>query len=170
MYFLDRKTLYSTIVNVLHDMEGCSTIQYHYGRSVLSKALEQCGAKYIQYASIIDEQAMLSRDPLVLPYCCDVCSDPEASDMQGPRFTCLSCLDSDFCANCFALWKTGDDTIRMCKGHTFREVPRPCWYTLKPGTVTEDGKTLAEVIDFLHSHFTGLLSDLAQEAECTAST
>jgi hypothetical protein len=34
---------------------------------------------------------------------------------------------------------------------------------LKPGTVTEDGKTLAEIIEFLIDRFTRLLDDLAKQ-------
>jgi hypothetical protein len=54
--------------------------------------------------------------------------------------------------------------MELCKGHTFCQIPRPCWYTLKPGTVTEDGKTLAEVIEILIDRFTRLLDDVAEQA------
>ena len=47
--------------------------------------------------------------------------------------------------------------MEVCKGHTFYEIPRPCWYQLKEGTVMEDGSTLPQVIDLLEERFTSLL-------------
>jgi hypothetical protein len=80
----------------------------------------------------------------------------------------MSCKDTDFCASCYASWKSSDGKMEVCKGHTFREVPRPCWYTLKPGTVTEDGKTLAEIVQYLLEHFAELLNRLkASELSCS---
>lgn len=47
--------------------------------------------------------------------------------------------------------------MEICKGHTFREIPRPCWYTFELDIVTEDGKTICEVVDYLDDHFSELL-------------
>ena len=47
--------------------------------------------------------------------------------------------------------------MEIYKGHAFREIPRPCWYKFEPGIVTEDGKTIGEVVDCLHDHFSELL-------------
>jgi hypothetical protein len=158
--YLDIKALFTTIVTILSDMRGCTSIRFHYGRFWLPKALSQCGAEYMQYASIIDEQALVPGQPVASPYYCDLCTDHATLDIHGPRYTCLTCMDTDFCVKGFALWKEGGDQQEMCKGHEFREVPRPCWYTLEPGTVDENGRTLADVIEYLYGHFTTLLEDL----------
>ena len=50
--------------------------------------------------------------------------------------------------------------MEFCKGHTFYEIPRPCWYHFKEGVVMEDGSTLPEVIEFLEKRFTELLQDV----------
>lgn len=82
-----------------------------------------------------------------------------SDDIRGKRFICLDCIDGDFCADCYASWKESNGKMEACKGHHFYEIPRPCWYHLKEGTVTEDGRTLPEVIDFLEKTFKKLLED-----------
>jgi hypothetical protein len=71
-------------------------------------------------------------------------------------------MDTDLCSDCYASWKKSEGKMDICKGHTFCEIPRPCWYTLKPGTVTEDGRTLHKVLDYFVEHFTGLLKDVEE--------
>lgn len=47
--------------------------------------------------------------------------------------------------------------MELCQGHTFYELPRPCWYGLGEGTVTEDGKTLPEVVELMTMKFSQLV-------------
>jgi hypothetical protein len=155
-----KKVLYTTIVDIIFDMKDLPTIQHHQGRGMLAKALEQCGSRYYTFATIVDEQGLTGRDPVVSSYWCDLC--PSVSDkwMRGTRFACTNCIKTDLCTDCYKTWQKCDGQMDVCKGHTFREVPRPCWYTLEPGTVTEDGKTIKEVLDYLREHFTQLLRQL----------
>jgi hypothetical protein len=70
---------------------------------------------------------------------------------------CLDCIDSDFCADCYASWEKSNGEMELCKGHTFYEIPRPCWYQLRAGAVMEDGSTFPQAISFLEERFTALL-------------
>jgi hypothetical protein len=88
---------------------------------------------------------------------CDLCGSYRGANIKGPRFACLNCIDSDFCAYCHASWEKSNGELEICKGHRFYEIPRPCWYQFKEGVVMEDGSTLPQVIEFSHERFTTLL-------------
>jgi hypothetical protein len=100
------------------------------------------------------------KDPPVQGYSCNGCSSTLYGWMRVIRFTCMKCMNMDLYANCYTSWKKSYGRIDLCKCHTFHQVQRPCWYTLKLGTVTEDGKTLYEVLVYLVGHFRGLLKGL----------
>lgn len=151
-------------------MKDRSSVRYHYGRLRLVTALRHCGVEYFEYAAIIDEHNLtILRDAVTSSYTCDLCPKTINRWMRGTRFSCLDCLDTDLCADCYFTWQKSDGKMELCKGHTFCEIPRPCWYTLKPGTVTEDGKSLAEVIEFLIDRFTRLLDEVAKQATAIVS-
>ncbi|KAH7363690.1 hypothetical protein BKA66DRAFT_552081 [Pyrenochaeta sp. MPI-SDFR-AT-0127] len=167
--FQDRKVVYTTIMDSLADIKGRTTLRHSHSAHMLAKALDQCGSDYYEYAAIIDEQTLASTNPLASAVACDYCPPTMNGYMEGMRYKCLVCLDTDLCANCYSIWKKSDGKLDFCKGHTYREIPRACWKTLMPGTVTEDGKTLAEIIDILHDHFSGQLSKLVVLEESSPS-
>ncbi|KAF2678036.1 hypothetical protein K458DRAFT_395334 [Lentithecium fluviatile CBS 122367] len=137
--YCDTRVLYSTLLSILKSMEGQSNLHGHLGRCMLSRCLNLCGPEYYEYASVLDEQSLASTGPVVHPHhCCN----------------CVRALGAFFL-------KQSNGEMDLCKGHTFYVEPRDCWYGFKEGTVTEDGKTFAEVISLLQTRFTELL---AQEA------
>lgn len=138
-------------------MRGCSTVRHHYGRGALSSSLVICGPSYYQYAAIFEEQGIVLTDPVGHPYRCNTCVESLDGFIRGTRFRCLYCIDTDLCADCYKSWKQSNGDMELCKGHIFYQIPRPSWYELKEGMVTEDGKTLAEVVEFLEDTFTKLL-------------
>lgn len=157
-----KRVLYTTILDIVVDMRGLTTLRHHYGRAMLSKALEQCGPAYYTYATILDEQALAGKDNVVSPYWCDICPQTTILWMRGTRYTCINCINTDLCADCHTTWQNSRDQMDFCKGHTFRQIPRPCWYTLESEIVTEDGKTIVEVVEFLWNHFSELRTGLGE--------
>lgn len=130
---------------------------------MLSQYLFRSGSDYLDYAAVFAEQ-MFVHEELVKHYCyCDICGYSMGADMTGQRFTCLDCLDTDLCADCYATWEKSNGQMEYCKGHTFYELPRQCWYQFKEGIVMEDGSTLPQVIDFLEKRFTMLLEGAESE-------
>jgi hypothetical protein len=160
--FYDTKVLYTTILTILKSMRGQQSVCYHFGLLTLAKCLIICGPNYLDYAAVFDEQGIVRRDPIVVPSTCDACLRTLDGWLRGKIFKCLNCLDTDLCAACYTTWHKSDGEMELCKGHTFYEIPRPCWYTFEPGIVTEDGETLPEVIEFLEDHFEGLLGKLVK--------
>ncbi|KAF2493875.1 hypothetical protein BU16DRAFT_58449 [Lophium mytilinum] len=154
----DKRVLYSTILHILKSMRGCCTVRHHYGRAALSSSLIICGRSYYEYAAIFDEQGIALNNIVVQPYRCSNCSVSLDGFMRGTRYRCLNCIDTDLCADCYSSWQQSNGDMEFCKSHEFYETPRPCWYGLKEGTVTEDGKTLAELVSFLEDTFTMLLA------------
>lgn len=63
----------------------------------------------------------------------------------------------DFCASCYESWKVSGEEMEMCRGHSFYEIPRSCWYGFEQDVVMEDGSTLEDVIDLLVEKFTILV-------------
>lgn len=129
---------------------------------MLTDALFHCGPAYYEYAAIFAEQALVSGQIAEHSNYCSTCRilpDSGSTQIRGKRFKCLVCSNGDFCADCYESWKQSNGNMEMCKGHSFYELPRPCWYRLKKGTVTEDGKSLSEIIEFLEKRFTALLEE-----------
>lgn len=156
--FLDVSRLYTTILTFLDSVKGCSTVLYHYGYRPLSKCLFRSGTDYHDYAAVFAEQELIRGKTIGHSYDCNLCGYAGmGGDIRGQRFRCLDCLDADFCADCYASWKKSNGEMDYCKGHTFYEIPRPCWYQFREGVVMEDGSTLPQVIDFLEERFTALL-------------
>lgn len=73
---------------------------------------------------------------------------------------CLDCVEGDLCAECYSSWQKSNGEMEHCKGHTFYEIPRPCWFGFKDGVVMGDGLTLPGVVDFLEERFTKLLESV----------
>ena len=73
----------------------------------------------------------------------------------------MECIDVEFCAACYSNWKASKGKMckgkmEMCRGHSFYEIPRPCWYGFEQEVVMEDGSTLEDVINLLEEKFTAL--------------
>lgn len=155
--FLDVSRLYTTILTFLKSVKGCSTVRFHYGYKLLTKCLFRSGIDYHEYAAVFAEEGLICGKTIEHPYYCNLCGYGLMKEIRGQRFACLDCLEGDFCADCYASWKKSNGEMDYCKGHTFYEIPRPCWYQFREGVVMEDGSTLPQVIDFLEERFTALL-------------
>jgi len=124
----------------------------------LSKFLFKVGIEYHEYAAVFSEQGLRVHDNVIEHfYSCDICVTSFGPDIRGARYICLDCIASDLCADCYTSWKASNGEMEHCKGHTFYQIPRPCWYQLEKGAVMEDGSTLDQVIDLLKKRFTWLL-------------
>ena len=157
MEFFGTNELYTSIARLLKQMKGQSTAHTNYGNGQLAVLLFKAGNEYHKYAAVFAESGFTHGDPIEHSYRCDLCSPNFGPNIRGPRFVCLDCLCVDMCADCHANWEQSHGETEFCKGHTFYEIPRPCWYQLEPGIVLEDGSTLPQAIDHLEERFTGLL-------------
>ena len=107
---------------------------------------------------MLAEQGLIRiRNTIEHAYHCDLCVPDWGPDIRGPRYVCLDCINGDLCADCYASWKNSQEEMEYCKGHTFYEIPRSCWYGFKEGVVMPDGSTLPQVLDLLEERFTLLL-------------
>ena len=77
-------------------------------------------------------------------------------------------MDTDLCASCYNDWKLSDGKMSFCRGHTFLELPRACWYEFEEGVVMEDGSTLPQVVDMLEQKFSMLLERAGEEVSSDA--
>ena len=157
MEFFATNELYTSISRLLKQMKGQSTAHTHYGNGQLAMLLFKAGTEYYEYAAAFAESGFTHGDTIEHAYRCNLCSPSFEPDIRGPRFVCLDCLCGDMCADCHANWEQSNGEMEYCKGHTFYEIPRPCWYHFAPGIVLEDGSTLSQVIDHLEETFTALL-------------
>ena len=162
--YFDAASFYTDILNFMKDVKGSPTGTYHNSYGLLSVLLFACGTDYHDYAAMFAEQVIIPQGSTIEHTCyCDLCGVFDQV-IRGPRFECLQCLDVDFCAGCYANWKKSNGELDFCKGHSFYEIPRPCWYEFKEDVVMEDGSTLPEVIDFLEERFAALLQDVGGQA------
>ena len=155
--FFDASILYTSILNLLKQMKGPSTARHHFGCGQLSMLLFHAGIDYYDFAAVFAEQGLVHGNTIEHAYRCNVCGPNFGPDIRGPRFVCLECICGDFCANCYDNWEKSKGEMEFCKGHTFYEIPRPCWYQFREGVVQEDGATLPQVIEYLEERFTALL-------------
>lgn len=155
---LDLKTLHRTVLKFLRDMISWPLTRGEAQCYWLSRCLFLCGPDYYGYAAVFGEQNILRTDPILHSRAifskCDLCN--RGSIISGPRFVCLACIDTEFCAACYLGWESGMGDKKMCERHSFYEIPQPCWSSFKEGTVTEDGLTLEGVIKLLEKKFTAL--------------
>ena len=149
---------------ILESMRSCTSLDHHYGRVVLSQCLVQLGPAYYDYAAIFEEQEMAWTTPVTHSSRCNACPRTLNEFLRGTRYHCLMCIDTDFCSDCYGLWKQSNGEMELCKGHAFYQIPRDCWYELKEGTVTEDGKTLADIVAELEVKIKSLLDGLDSAA------
>jgi hypothetical protein len=157
--FFDASSLYTTILRLLKDIKGRSTVSQYYDCGRLSKCLFRSGTDYYEYAAVFGEQGLLHGNTIEHAYHCDLCVPQIGPDIRGPRFVCLDCIDGDLCADCYANWEKSNGEMEHCKGHKFYEIPRPCWYQFRERVVMEDGSSLPQVIDFLMERFSALLEN-----------
>jgi hypothetical protein len=155
---LDLKTLHKTILKFLRDMMSWPSTRGEAQCHWLSRCLFLCGPDYYGYAAVFSEQNILRTNPMLHSRTifsrCDLCS--RGLIISGPRFPCLVCIDIEFCAACYSGWESSMGDKKICEGHSFYEILRPCWYSFKEGIVTEDGLTLEDVIKLLEKKFTAL--------------
>jgi hypothetical protein len=155
--FFDAGSLYTTILNSLKDIKECST-GLKLGYQQLFRLLLRLGTNYYDYAAVFAEQEMIRGNTITHPSTCNLCVPLLGQDIRGPRFVCLDCIDGDFCTDRHANWEKSNGEMDYCKGHTYFEIPRPCWYQFREGVAMEDGSTFPQVIDFLVERFTVLLA------------
>jgi hypothetical protein len=53
--FLDKKVLYTTIMNTAIELRDSHPLRYHYGFGILSRSLDECRPESHLYATIIEE-------------------------------------------------------------------------------------------------------------------
>ncbi len=70
---------------------------------------------------------------------CDMCMD----NIQGSRYVCKLCVDTDFCEPCHKKYRSSNG-VRNCGGHAFLEVPSQDWKHLKPPHVNAEGESIEE--------------------------
>jgi len=162
--FFDAGSLYTSILIILKDIKGWGLMTYHYGYCSLSKCLFRCGPEFYDHAAVFAEQGLMRGNMIEHNYHCNLCVHPSGPDIRGKRFVCLECIDVDFCDDCYSNWEKSNGEIEFCKGHSFYEIPRPCWYQFSGGVVMEDGSTLPQVINFLEERFTALLERVEGQA------
>jgi hypothetical protein len=161
--YFDSGILYTAILDILKDINGSSTLSEHHICGHLSKCLFRSGTTYYDYAAVFAEQGLIHGNDIEHAYRCDLCVHVLGPSIRGPRFVCLDCIDGDLCADCYASWEKSNGEMEFCKGHTFYEIPRRCWYNFREGVVMEDGSTLPQVIDFLIGRFTTLLENAGSQ-------
>ncbi|KAF1982684.1 hypothetical protein K402DRAFT_457189 [Aulographum hederae CBS 113979] len=137
--FVDVHILHTTILNILKDIKRCSDTYQEVLCGRLSKCLFRLGTDHNEHAAIFAEVGVSGKGLIEHPYFCN--------------------LYTDLCGDCYSSWEKSRGQMDYCKGHTFYKIPRDCWHGFEEGVVSEDGSTLAEVIDFLEEKFTRLLED-----------
>jgi hypothetical protein len=90
----------------------------------------------------------LDRTTVVHKAACGKCT----KDIEGIRYVCKVCADSDLCEPCWKKYINGDG-IRNCSNHTFLKVPSAAWQTLKPGQVNTSGESMEEWIERLQQQW-----------------
>ena len=138
-------------------MKGASPAHNNYASNALTRLLFLAGSDYHGYGAAFAEFFLIRGGTIEHNLRCNSCVLDMGPEIRGSRFMCLDCADSDFCANCHASWEKADGEMEQCKGHTFYELPRPCWYHFEDGAAMEDGSTLPQIIDYLEKRFTMLL-------------
>jgi hypothetical protein len=78
-------------------------------------------------------------------------------DIQGPRYVCKLCAETDLCEPCFTKY-SGCEGLRNCSGHTFLKVPSQAWGILKPLQVNAAGETLEEWLERLKRQWNATMS------------
>ena len=90
-----------------------------------------------------------SRDYVVHDIRCSSCS---TEGIEGIRYVCKTCADTDLCSKCMEKYKEGT-TIRGCAGHEFFEVPRLEWLDFAPGTLNAEGETRATWLERIYETY-----------------
>jgi ankyrin repeat protein len=85
------------------------------------------------------------------PIRCEMC---EALSIQGSRYVCRDCADTDICESCMIRYKEGEG-IRACSKHAFLKIPSEAWKTLLPSQVNEMGESLEEWLKRLKGQWVG---------------
>lgn len=87
---------------------------------------------------------------------CDGCE--KVFHLPSIRYFCIECSYIDLCEACYdKLQLEGtleSDEMEDCRGHRFLSAPRPEWYNLPWGVVSEYGTTLREWAEKLIAEFT----------------
>ncbi|KAF2731353.1 hypothetical protein EJ04DRAFT_566899 [Polyplosphaeria fusca] len=132
--FLDKSTLYATILGLLKEVKRypISAKSRNSVYNIVSQFLFHIGPKYFQYGAAFAEQSSECKVNIRHSYHCSM-----FSLVIGPDIS--------------------DGEMDYCRGHMFYELPRPCWYNFEESVVLEDGSNLPEMIDFLERDITALL-------------
>ena len=73
---------------------------------------------------------------------CDGCT--VAGTLEGRRFVCGSCADTDLCETCMDLQKSQTPPLPSCRDHEFLEMAEPWLVKYEEGRVNEAGETFRE--------------------------
>ena len=71
---------------------------------------------------------------------CNICDDDDFC-IQGTRYICCSCVDTDLCALCMEKYNSASLRGEICWGHNFMKVSGEDWEALPPGKVNQAGET-----------------------------
>ncbi|CAI6281679.1 unnamed protein product [Periconia digitata] len=162
---IDLRIVYQNILKLLDSVSATSPIRHDWARDELSNQLFSCGPSYYEFGAIFGESALIRGDIFEQTHNCDACVTNREAGMIGKRYRCLDCIDTDLCETCYKTWQLDKGDLSFCPGHTYHEIPRPCWYNFKEGVVAEDGKTLPQVIEYLKAEFSKLLQELTGDSK-----
>jgi hypothetical protein len=101
----------------------------------------------VEATTAFEQRILSSRGDLtIIHYAeCNMCG---INPIQGPRYACRVCPDTDFCDSCSVRYGKGE-YVRACFGHTFLKIPSQTWESLRPLEVNEAGETLGEWLERL---------------------
>jgi hypothetical protein len=67
--------------------------------------------------------------------------------LEGKRYHCRTCADTDICERCFI--KYDNKGVKNCRGHGFLVIPSPTWKNLQPPFIDTAGETRENWIERL---------------------